>query len=616
MLLSKEKYGGRIQTYIVVIFFLILFAHFPLLLIKPFFGISCAKTCCAIDLNIVSAVSIVMILLHKRAAELFRWTFFSFSLLLFLSIAIVQFIFFTGYTFKEFLFLTSWVVIPLSVYLYARQFSKLIFPFATLFWVFNAWYGVAALYAGREMNGIPGNRNWHASFLIVVTSLMFFYIYKLLKKYRFSSLSIYVILSAPFSISVLMLYKCYSRAANLALILIIILFLLLLILQKKPKNYKRIVTMCGIAVLCFITLILLLYGDKVAYQITRDIRLPLWKGAIDLFKDNILIGAGAPSYESVYTYYSPIDRFMRSWYYSTRVDHPHNHLLYIAGSFGVFAFLPYLYLWFAPIIICIKKYHCLTARTRLFLFLFIALTIHGMLDLVLFKWPTVFFAFILQGLLWEKTFLLKSQVAKYPSTVNNNSFRLSPLFARCLTYAVASIILYYAVTMTYTNLKSSLYWRAGYIKNIEGDRISALYFFDKSQKTNGNPKAIYQAGFSSLVFLNDYRLGLKYFRLLEKHPDKFIAHANAHTANCLIQYHRNFEALGYLKKETKAYPLSIIAYSNRLNMERKLNLKTEARKTAAILLWILKFKGFSPEDLDKILSNPDMDNRYNEFKTR
>lgn len=613
MILSQVESYSKISIYILVSFFLLLLASFPLLLLNPFFSIPYANICYVTNLSVFSALAIIMVLFHKKSAEVFQLTYFSFALLLFFCVTVAQFFFFSGFTFKEFLFSIAWVIIPLAVYLYDKGFSKLILPFSVIFWVFNAYYGITALLLGKEVVGIPGNRNWHASFLIVVTSLMLFYLYRVLRKSRLSYYLIVPIFSVPLFISLVLLYKCYSRAANLALIFILILFLLMLLLQKKPKHYRRIITICGVGFICLIVLSLLLYGDKIAYQITRDIRLPLWKGAIDLFRDNFLVGVGAPSYESVYSYYTPIDRFMRGWYYSTRVDYPHNHLLYIAGSFGIFALVAYLYLWFAPIIICIKKYRFLTARTKLFLFLFIALTIHGMLDLVIFKWPTIFFAFILQGLLWKKSFPLKSQEENSCSVSNSGGFATYPLIVRILTYGTACILLFYAISMMYDNLKGSLYWRAAYIKNLEGDRASSLYFFDRSQVMNSDPLSIYQAGFSSLVFFNDYMLGLKYFSLLEKHPARIIAHMNSHIANCLIHQGRRFEALKYLKRETTVYPLSIIAFTHKMQMERALHMDKDALRTERKLLWILQFKGYTPDDLNTILEHPEMDEKYTEF---
>jgi len=634
-----SKQYQKFQILIALCFLTALILRYPLLLLYPFPGASHAGDFYTVDINIITAFSLFMILIHEKTYMiLYKNLRLILSILIFLTISLIHFFCFNNYMFKEFCFSVSWVIIPLSIYLYADSFSRLLPAFILFLWSFNAVYAIPELISGREEIGIAANRNWHAGLIVAITPLLLFYLYKIINylylryKKKATTLSlnsekvynselkqksapnylISFILALPLTASILILYKCYSRGANLALFIVIMLFLLILTLIYKPKHYKRIIIFSGVGIFAFTTIVVLLYGDKVAYAINRDLRLPLWRAAIDLFYDNPVIGVGAPSFESHYSYYMPIDRFLKSWYYADRSDHPHNQILYIAGSFGIIALLAYLYLWVTPIVICVRKYKTLSTQTKLILFSFIALSIHAMLDLVFFRWPTIYIAFIFQGLLWRESFTVQEE-DKSDIDLRSKSRNFSPLLLKCFTYSVAVLVLYQACFMTYKNIKGSLYLRAGLIEYEYKNPVMSLYFFDKSQQENHNTRSLYNAGILSLLNFNDHRLALHYFSMLENHPSKIIAHLNSHIAHALIDANRKNEALGYLARETQVFPISIIALDNKMRLEKELGEMDKANQTASKLLWVLRLKGIPPKDINKVRQNPAMDNRFNEI---
>jgi O-antigen ligase len=556
-----------------------------------------------------------MILIHEKTYMILNQNRrLAVALLIFIAISFIHFLSFSNYAFKEFCFSVSWVIIPLSIYLYFDSFRVLLPPFIIFLWLFNAIYAVPELITGRQEIGIAANRNWHAALIIGTTPLLLFYLYRFLKKHSplHKCIPASGTLALPFILALLILYKCYSRAANLALLFVIILFLLMLLVIHKPKNYKRIILFSFLAISLFVTLAILLYGDKIAYSITRDLRLPLWKAGIDLFQDNSLIGVGAPGYESHYSYYMPIDRFLKSWYYADRSDHPHNHILYIAGSFGIIALTAYLYLWFSPIVICLRKYRTLSAQTKIILFSFIALSLHAMLDLVFFRWPTIYIAFIFQGLLWRESFSVEEEKTNTIKPSPGNY--LSPAL-KYFSYFAAAAVLFQASLITFRNIKGSLYLRAGLIEYEQKNPVMSLYFFDKSQKENHNTTSLYNAGILSLLNFNDPRLAMHYFNMLENHPAKIVAHLNSHIAHALIQENHKNEALEYLTRETQVFPISIIALDNKMRIEKELGKMDRANQTANKLLWVFRIKGIPPKDINKIRQNPEIDNHFNEIST-
>jgi hypothetical protein len=93
-----------------------------------------------------------------------------------------------------------------------------------------------------------------------------------------------------------------------------------------------------------------------------------------------------------------------------------------------------------------------------------------------------------------------------------------------------------------------------------------------------------------------------------------MAHQNSHIANCLRHAGRINEALNYQTLETQVYPISIIAYYNRMQLEKALGLRQRAEISAERLIYSLKLKGLSIGDLKRVLKNPELDGRFHELK--
>jgi O-antigen ligase len=67
------------------------------------------------------------------------------------------------------------------------------------------------------------------------------------------------------------------------------------------------------------------------------VRLALWQGALQTFRDYPILGAGIDGYQIV------MQRIFPQWEVSGRVKNPHNSYLYIAASYGLVGIA--LHLW-------------------------------------------------------------------------------------------------------------------------------------------------------------------------------------------------------------------------------------------------------------------------------
>lgn len=614
-----QKYNIVKANTVVIIFLCAITLRYPLLLLYPFPGGPMVADFYATDLSIISTLSLFMILISDRLTIFFekKNKLFIISLLTFLLIAVIQFFYFNNYTFREFTFAISWVVIPLSIYIYAETFQKFLIPYFAFLWCFNAIYAVPQLYHMNESIGIPANRNWHGGFILGCTPIFIFALYRALKYFKIPQKFIYLMLTVPILFSAVILYRCYSRGANLSLIVTIIILLVIWLNIKKPKNYKRIMVISTLGLITIGIASLLVYGDKIASLMLIDVRIPLWRGALDLFFDNLPIGVGSPSYESHYAYHIPIDRFIRSWYFTYRSDHPHNHLLYLVGSFGLLGGIALLYLWLYPIIFCCRKFKTLSFNFKLIFISFLLLSLHSLFDLIIFRWPTVFMALILQGILWKLVFsdsqkLNQKQIeSKEQDTIQMS--RISKYGSNIVLYCTAFYILYVGYAMTYDNIYGSLYCRTS-LQLYRKTKPYSFFYCEKSLKTNMNTRSIYNAGKISLFDLNDHLLALKYFKLLETHPAKIIAHANSYIADCYIRMNRNTEALEYIENDVKVFPIGVLSHYKKIYLEKKLKRLKQADKTAQKLHWIIQIKNLTPEDIDRIRRHPELDGKYHLLK--
>ena len=606
---------GKFDTIVIILFLALIMLRYPLLYSTFFYNAILTHALYTTDLISLSAFSIFMTLLKYK--EIINFTsstnrIFRLSIILFFIIIIVQFYTFDTYTLREFCFSISWVVIPLAIYLYFNIFKKLITPLFSFLWCFNFIHTTWQILHNNECVGISGNRNWHGCLLIVTTPFVIYSIYKFFKR-KYVSNKIILIIESPIIIFTLIaLYKVESRAANLALIVTTLLFIILTFaysLNHFIKKYKTLFFSIFIISIILLTIIApLFFGNKMGNIIYKDVRIPLWRGAINMFLDSPMLGVGSASYEASYSYYRPIEYYLRSHYFANRPTHPHNQLLYFAGSFGIFGLLTLSLLWFYPILYFMKKYKQFSFYEKLIFFTFIMLSIHGMLDLVMVRWPTMQLFFILQGSVWGCISYnrKKSQYSKFTPLINNKI----NLFLAMISFILCYIFLLSTIYIIYSNIKRSYYDRSYKIALLKQWYTYAIVSKEKAIESNCNPRDLYDAGIQAMLTLSDYRLGYKYFSKLEKHPMKIIVHSNLRTADCLMQMGRKNEALQYLKKESTMFPLSSLPLYSQILLERELGKTNDAEKTAFKLIQQLKFKGLQLSDMKKILANPKLDNKF------
>ena len=601
------------------------------------------------------AVSFILFRHGKLKDALQNKRYLSASLSLFLLIVTVQFCVFNKSDFDEFFLSLFWISVPLFVFLFSDSVTKLLPPFVYIFWIVDL---LVSFYTSGEKVGIPGNRNWHASFLLVALLFSTYLTYRIVSQLRKTSfpllkpliIVIYLITSILIGYTAFLFYKCNSRAATLAALVGLLIFVysklacdLTAKLKKISKKYYFLcLSMLAISLIALV-IFFVYYSDsgttkarpsefgqnptpsallcRIKSSLKNDVRIPLWAGALNLIRDYPLIGTSPSRFESIFAAYRPLEYFTKPLN-AVRSDHPHNSLLHIATSFGIFALVLWCFLWVCPMVYCFAIYSKLTPFMRVTLFAYFCLFFHGLLDLVLFHWPTIFLAALCLGLLWAEVW--KSDFkSKKGDEIPEGTAKIADnkgeavccrkdrnstfLGIKILIYATAIVVLILTLHNIYLDYQSSYFFRTGdfYAKKKRYER--ALFQYQEGLAYKRRPKYVYKASVYSLSFLDNPELALHLFKYFDEMLSYDYAHKNGFIALAFVKLGKYDLALPYLMKEVVNYPLSVGAWYRLSLIQRRQEMYKEASISLRNMERALKAKGLPPNALSLLIKNPEYD---------
>jgi len=617
--------AGNFSVGLVVFLLLLIFCKFPLFLVHLFPSGNLATTFFTITPGVLTLLSATLLLLNfeKFVLVLKKNLLLSLALGIILTLAIIHSLSIQNITIREVFFDLHPILIPLAVLVVYQRSKKAFILFFAALWILNLVHCNYQLIEQKECIGIPGNRNWNASFIVALTPVIVSILYLFMRKTEklpllvsFKKRNIKILFWILFLLicvfCIIALYKTKSRGAVLSVMLTGILFTFLELKNKKSLKVQKLnkIIFPSFILICISGIIIsvIFYGQFIANLINRDVRLPLWYGAVNLFWSHIYTGVGAFAYENFFSYKMPVDLFLRDHYFASRYMHPHNQFLYIAGSYGIFGLAALLYLCIYPVVYFIKNYKSNGIYLKSIFFAYSILLIHAQLDKIAFQWPTSYLFLFFQGILWYKIITVK----KMNNIKLPEFFRLKLL--RYTIYGMAAVIFFIFVNMLYENIYSSALSRVSDQYSDQNDYKKALEYKRKAVKVGNFPNDIYDAGMLELRAFRNYPEACKYFKALEKHPSGIVVHRNMRIAECLIFMNRKKEALHYLNNESIAFPLSSLVLYNKILLENELDMKKEAQKTTRLLNAQLKFKGLKPSDMQIILQYPELDNKFHLVK--
>lgn len=301
-----------------------------------------------------------------------------------------------------------WIAVPALVCAQERFFRKALIPFLAFLGAFDLLCCGVRILRGSPLwgIGIAGNVNWNAAVLALTAPFLLAWFCQWYAKRKNR-----LILIGGCAVTLACLVAFLAIGSKGAICGAAVTALVYAWLKAAPK-WRRIMAA---------TVLLLLLGG--AFWITRntgrisrfimdDGRVLLYEGAWSMIVERPVFGVGQGSFETGFMTHRPGDYFFilnPAW----RSNHPHNHLLFIAASWGLAGLLLWGALLFAPLGMAawkLYKREPLSPLTTLSFSVLLYAVLHGMVDLILVSWPTNLIALMCLGLLWDE-FLLTDRTA-------------------------------------------------------------------------------------------------------------------------------------------------------------------------------------------------------------
>ena len=475
-----------------------------------------------------------------------------------------------------------WVIIPMAVCRNYDAFRKLLPVYVLAVGTYAFFFSAGSDLCGIWTAGITGNVNWTAALFVMTAIFLGGLIPARLKHAPRSRKKLLLTIGiAAELLLVWQLWRIGSKGAGAALLLTGLLFCFL---RGGAKIRK-----CMIAGM----LLCLLAGafwasrntDSIGKFISDDGRVIFWENAVRLIADHPLFGVGQGSFENEYMRYRKADYFM-ILNPASRSNHPHNHLLFMAGSWGLAGLFLWGILLLVPLAITIRKHYRHETVDPLETVCFLTLcyaVLHGCLDLILVSMPTNLIALMCLGILWK-------------NLENRQQSRQMPL-PRRVRWISTGILFLAGTFLAVRNCHSALQVRRAYRNELTTEEIV--------QTVRCNPAA-YQANFALLNYLEkrgkpEAALAVTEVMLHSHTPNYPGVHMGR--ANALMRLGRFREALDFYQTEAELFPLTLRPVYNMIVAARSLKDSALAARLEEELRSRMRIRGNDDNDLRIILTS-------------
>jgi len=486
-----------------------------------------------------------------------------------------------------------WIVIPLFCAVNRREVEKKMPFFIILLGLTTVIKSLLELNLGDRLLGIPGNWNWNASLIALALPFILWGVHKCCRQTYKISLPVITFLLIIGSI---LIFYCKSKAAIIALLVSCASVVILRYWRKFPLRYWL---RAGILLVVFGVVVLSAFKGHLFAFLKYDQRLSLWSAALDLIGQNPWFGCGPELLESVYAPHISADYYFGK-FTSIRHTHTHNHFLQFAASMGI----PALIAWCSVLFYVIGKNLRQAVgqgnwKLKLYLFVFILLFVHSMLDIVILSWPLGCIFFILFGILLGRAI---DDSTKQKVKLN----KFIPIFCSAIGVCLAILLLNYL----YFNFLGTMHYRNAKVFSLDKNIKAVFVETEKSIAAKMTPQNTYLAAKISLYDFKNPKACLKFLDMVNSLGFENYEHNNLLRAKALAVTGRMPESLLYFAKEQQNFPLSCVNLHYYRLILNALGKKQQANAIDRHLKNILKMKGFNEKMLPELLKNPFMDLRF------
>lgn len=296
----------------------------------------------------------------------------------------------------EFLLLFGYVAIALAAAVlraHGRIDLNKIAAWAVVLWILQIVLGSVSFYRGLEPVGTPGNINWMAGLLLMLSPWVVRRFMQAARRNTAHPRTAAVLaLTAWLIPTVFILYHCHSRSAWLALGL---LPAALVVMRMRRMRHKLVVLGLLAAVgLASLAAAYIHFPVRLLQVVEKDVRIPLWTGtAVMIAKHPLGVGAGA--YQKAFTPLRRVSSYQKRLWAADMTVHPHNEILNVGARLGIPAMAA-----FAVMLATVFRSgdrDTLPLCVRSSAYFAVALS---MFDMHLVQPPTNFLGFFFLGLCW------------------------------------------------------------------------------------------------------------------------------------------------------------------------------------------------------------------------
>ena len=429
--------------------------------------------------------------------------------------------------------------------------------------------------------GITGNVNWTAA--LFVMTMIFLGWFTLDRRDRCKQAGQRkMILGCGLAGELLLVWQFYrigSKGAYAAAVLTGVLFFWL----RSGGKVRKI--LIGVALLALLasSFWAVKHTDAIGRFINDDGRVILWENAVNLIADHPVFGVGQAAYENEYMRYRKADYF---WILNpaARSNHPHSHLLYMTGSWGLAGLILWGILLFAPLAVMIRKFYRHEAVDPLDTACFLTLcyaVLHGSLDIIMETMPTGFIALMCLGMLFRHL----ANPGKDAEPVPFREIMLIPALVLCCISG----------QVVWRNCHAAMQVRRAYRNELSADEIV---------RTARSCPGEYQANFALLNYLfkrgeTEAALAVTDVMLSSHTPNYPGVHLGR--GNALMRLGRFGEALENYRAEAELFPLTLRPVYNMIVAARAMKNAALAAKLESELRERMRIRGNDERDLKIII---------------
>ena len=509
------------------------------------------------------------------------------------------------------IFLT--VAVPFCVCLFAREMKRFLPWYLTLFWLIDVILGFIQYYGLHWfLFGLPQNINWNAALLSITAPFAVLTACRLIRNRAWR-------IACPVLIAGITFWQIAlteSRGTALGILAAGSLYVFL----KAGHRGRRLMLFFALTLTIIGSMCLAFTSakERVREELSRDERAFLAVTTMNMIAERPELGFGAPSFEQEYL------RFRRPEFFSmrhsaVRIDHPHNHLLYIAAGFGIPGLICWLYLLLDPMFVAARRFKSLDTETKFSLLCLAGLLVHAQFDLVLFRWPTNILAMFFLGILlheleglpapfWRPPAFLRRfrwEFLKKPERSRPPSYRTGRLLRPAL-FAFGLVLLGTGLFSAFGNLAAeSLAWRAAVLaESGRHDDASRLYLAAASMPGSGLPlksRALFHASRYDTANI------ARYYAIFRSGSTPDFGYVNDYFARACIVGGHPADAVPFLKRAMALRPRSVLPPLILADIYEQLGSRGAADAVLERLRQLMAYRNLGQEDIEIILENQELD---------